>query len=312
MRRRGLFGLLAVALAAIFFVPGSTPSRAGPPPVSCLHRGSAVRRSAGGSAARGARPSDGDTFTVAQVKAMLANLKSTLRRRYGAGDERLAGKITIPVRFHVITSGMDGALTPAQVARQIATLNSAYDGLLGGADTGIGFHLAGTDSTSNLAWFSDPRDNEKQMKDALRRGGPGTLNIYTAAVGSDVLGFSTFPQSYHASPDLDGVVIDYRTIPGGEFRDFNLGYTAVHETGHWLGLFHTFQNGCTSPGDGIDDTPYEAVPTEGCPLFKKTCSQPGLDPIHNFMDYSDDDCMNQFTPDQGVRIREVWAAYRAK
>jgi Pregnancy-associated plasma protein-A len=310
MRRRGLFGLLAITLAATFVVPGST--RAAPLPASCLNRGAPVRRPAPGSAARGARPSDGDTFTVAQTKAMLADLKSTLRRRYGTDDERMADRITIQVRFHVITSGSQGALTSSQVNQQVATLNSAYDGMLGGADTGVTFHLESTDSTSDASWFTDPRDYEKPMKDALRRGGPETLNIYSAAVGSDVLGFSTFPQWYHANADLDGVVIDYRTIPGGQFRDFNLGYTAVHETGHWLGLFHTFENGCTAPGDGIADTPYEAVPTEGCPLFKKTCTQPGFDPIHNFMDYSNDNCMNQFTPGQGARIRQVWAAYRAK
>ena len=131
------------------------------------------------------------------------------------------------------------------------------------------------------------------MLGTLARGGPGTLNLFTASVGSEVLGFSSFPQFYRLRPAIDGVVVDYRSVPGGSFEHFNRGYTAVHEIGHWLGLFHPFENGCQAPGDGVDDTPYEALPTLDCPAAKDTCPQPGTDLVHNFMDYAWDRCMKR-------------------
>ncbi|MBO2448111.1 zinc metalloprotease [Actinomadura barringtoniae] len=249
---------------------------------------------------------------------MLDELRGRLRERYGTDDERLldarqrrAGGIVVPVRFHVISDGDTGRLSEAAARQQIATLNAAYGGKTGGADTGVTFELQKYGVTDNADWFHTPQKFERDMKDALRRGGPGTLNLYSAAVGSDVLGFSTFPQWYRKKPVTDGVVIDYRSVPGGPYRHFNLGYTAVHEIGHWLGLFHTFENGCEEPGDGVADTPAEAVPAEGCPWLKDTCPQPGSDPVHNFMNYGWDDCMREFTPGQGRRVRATWAAYRA-
>ncbi|MGK5553819.1 zinc metalloprotease [Actinomadura kijaniata] len=252
-----------------------------------------------------------------EVAAMLADLRARMRERLGTDDERAweatrrrGGPIRIPVRFHVITDGDEGRVPREVVEQQIATLNGTYGGERGGVDTGVRFHLAGYAVIDRSAWFHRPLRNESAMKRALHAGGPGTLNLYSAAVGADMLGFSTFPQWYARRPANDGVVVDYRTLPDGPYRNYNHGFTAVHEIGHWLGLFHTFENGCEQPGDGIADTPYEAVPAEGCPP-RDTCSQPGTDPVHNFMDYGWDDCMHEFTPDQARRIRGAWAAYRA-
>ena len=116
-----------------------------------------------------------------------------------------------------------------------------------------------------------PLANEAAMKRRLRKGGAETLNLYIAQLSELVLGYATYPHWYRDRPVLDGVVIDWRSLPGGSLRDFSKGYTGVHEIGHWLGLLRTFENGCSPPGDSVADTPGEAVPTQGCPPRRDTC-----------------------------------------
>jgi hypothetical protein len=127
----------------------------------------------------------------------------------------------------------------------------------------------------------------------------------------------------------DAVVHWNGSLPGGE-GDFgpgavyNEGDTATHEIGHWLNLFHTFQNGCQAPGDEVNDTPYQDdgenifycgdyPGTEENPLAipNDTCSQPGRDPVHNFMSYGDDPCLDRFTVGQNTRQVLAWEAFRA-
>jgi hypothetical protein len=315
MVRRAVFVLLGVLLAGPGAMIGPGRPYRIPRAAACVGGAERARAAAARRVARaGAR--DSETLGHDEVARLLADLARRLRAKFGDSREdrlghRLSDPITVPVRFHVISAGARGRLSQSAVQGQLKTMNAAYSGATGGVDTGVSFRLEAVDYTDNAAWFGHPQENEKAMKTALRRGGPGTLNLYTAAVGSDVLGFSTFPQWYARHMKLDGVVIDYRSLPGGLYQHFNRGYTAVHEVGHWLGLFHTFENGCDAPGDAVPDTPYEAVPTDGCPWYKDTCWAAGDDPVHNFMDYGYDDCMTQFTAGQGRRIHSIWAAYRA-
>ncbi|MFI0485474.1 zinc metalloprotease [Actinomadura sp. 9N215] len=226
-------------------------------------------------------------------------------------DLRAAAPISIPVYFHVLHDGSKGNVSTAAVERQISTLNASYGGRNGGANTRVTFTLRAVSRTDNASWFSDPERYEETYKPRLRKGGKSTLNLYSAHIGGDLLGWSTFPWKYKSEPKMDGVTIHYGSMPGGPIDNFNKGFSATHEVGHWLGLYHTFQDGCGGRGDRVADTPAERDPTNGCPSGKDTCESPGDDPVHNYMDYSYDTCMTEFTAGQGSRIHKVWTAYRA-
>ncbi|HWL37262.1 MAG TPA: zinc metalloprotease [Frankiaceae bacterium] len=224
---------------------------------------------------------------------------------------------TIPVYVHVISSGptaAEGNVPTSQVEQQVSVLNKSFQGTYGGYRTPFSFRLAGITRTQNAAWFAMGYGSreERVAKAALRQGGADALNIYTTNGANDaLLGWATFPSAYKSLPDRDGVVVHYGSLPGGFIDRFDLGLTATHEAGHWLGLFHTFQGGCSASGDRVDDTPMQRTPTRGCPIGQDTCSAPGLDPIHNYMDYSDDACYTQFSAGQSQRMTEQFLHYRA-
>jgi hypothetical protein len=224
---------------------------------------------------------------------------------------------TIPVWFHVVAASRnpaDGWVSNKQIRDQIDVLNTTFAGGRGGADTGFRFRLAGTTRTINADWFAQETSaDEVGMKSALKQGDATTLNIYSTS-GGGFLGWAYYPKIvvYQQFQVLDGVVIHFGSLPGGFLTRFNLGFTATHEAGHWLGLAHTFEDGCGGHGDYIDDTPAEAVPTSRCPIGKDTCPEAGLDPIHNYMDYSDDACYTEFTADQAVRTHEQYVHWRVE
>ena len=236
----------------------------------------------------------------------------SLRRR--ASQQR----IVVPTYFHVLQSpGKQGTVTRKMARAQAAALNRAYQ------PAGFTFDLRGTTFSTDAAWAVGEREAADAAKRALRRGGYGALNIYfhTDFTGGN-LGTCTLPAELPpgataANFFTDGCNVNAGTMPGGSdgLMGFDLGGTGVHETGHWLGLLHTFEGySCEGEGDFIDDTPAQSVSTNGCPGPKPaqdSCpTKPGVDPIHNYMDYSIDKCYEAFTPLQVARMVSMWDQYR--
>lgn len=241
-----------------------------------------------------------------------------LRARLAARKGPRAAAVTVPVVFHVV-HGSDGTgnVSDADIAAQLAELNEDFAGQENpgvAANTEFSFTLQATRRWQNDAWFNDPdsASGEQAMKSATHEGDSRTLNIWST--NTSFLGYATFPWWYADAPQLDGIVIQWGSLPGGPIANFNEGKTATHEAGHWLGLYHTFQGGCSKNNDLVADTPAQRTSTSGCPEGKDTCKgkqNPGLDPIHNYMDYSFDSCYDQFTPGQAARAQDSWTAYRA-
>ena len=237
--------------------------------------------------------------------------KMAARAADGAFAPMVSGG-TINVYFHVINKGTgiaNGDVPDTMIADQISILNAAF------SPTGWSFNLVATTRTTNSNWYNGCYGNyETAMKSALRRGTADDLNIYTCSPGGGILGYATFPSSYDSDPSRDGVVLLHSSLPGGSAVPYNEGDTATHEVGHWMGLYHTFQGGCikqATRGDMVADTPAEKSPAYGCPTGRDSCRNiAGLDPITNFMDYTDDACMFQFTSGQDARMDSLFTTYR--
>ncbi|WP_117211958.1 zinc metalloprotease [Allorhizocola rhizosphaerae] len=299
--------ILTVSPATAALTPGDANANA------CVEQGRATMKVRPG----GAVIADPNELTPAEAAAREADLRYWLAARGKMdGDSVTALAPTVPVVVHVIrrdTTRAGGNIPDSMITNQIAVLNNAYAGRTGGLGTNTGFQftLQAINRVTNPSWYPIQYNSstERAMKAQLRQGGPGTLNIYTGELSSGLLGWATFPSSSIGS--YDGAVILAESLPGGTASPYNLGDTATHEVGHWLNLYHTFQGGCSGSGDQVADTPAERSAAFGCPTGRNTCSTAGVDPIHNFMDYTDDSCMYEFTPGQASRMQAAWAAYRA-
>jgi hypothetical protein len=206
---------------------------------------------------------DPDELTAEQVARRERDTETRYAERAGAKPLALPKKIVIPVVVHVISKARTragGNIPRSMITAQIQVLNEAYGGRTGGAASPFQFKLLRVQRVTRPAWYpivvASPQ--EQAMKAALRVGGAGTLNLYTGLLGDDLLGWSTFPEK-KLSKD-DGVVVLAESLPGGRMKSYNAGDTATHEIGHWLNLYHTFQNGCEGAGDAVGDTPSEAAP----------------------------------------------------
>ncbi|KAK0378441.1 metalloprotease 1 [Colletotrichum limetticola] len=227
-----------------------------------------------------------------------------------SGSSLPAANISVPVYLHSVAPNQTALLSEATLEAQFQVLHDTF------TKYGITMTLSGTSRTVNASWstVTNPTD-ELAMKSALRKGTYQSLNIYVQAI-HPTLGRCFYPEA-DAFPGsetfiLDGCQIDANTVPGADSPTGNdRGYMAVHEVGHWFGLPHTFQGGCTGT-DYVDDTPAQATPSWNCTVGQDTCpGLPGVDPLYNFMNYQADNCWNEFTPGQVQRMHEQWATFRA-
>jgi len=235
--------------------------------------------------------------------------------------------IEIPVIFHIIRNHKgDGILANmnSKIDKQIEVLNDIYN------KHNIRFKYVSTDITTNDIWYKDATDYTnpdalEQMTKSLSKNPANAMNVYI--LDADVLGEATYPWYSTKGTYKDYVVINYNTLPGGPTSYFNgiynEGKTLVHETGHYLGLYHTFEggqykcdispphNGCAI-GDDVGDTPDQLVCYfDGCNENLDSCpNSPGKDPVKNYMGYNPDRCMTEFTPGQIERIFSSVLKYR--
>ena len=280
-----------------------------------------------GAAARGAaRALDHRDISAREVRAIEARTARILaRKQAAAGALAVNSKARIPVYVHEMRAANGaGDVSPTQIRAQISVLNQTYSSSdvnepagSTAPDTGVRFVLAGSDEYLNNTWHHDRQSSTYRSR--TRLGGKNALNIWLVDFVDDTLGIATFPWDYAGSPAIDGIRVQYNSLrptslpaPGYQaIPHFGQGESATNEAGHWLGLLHTFQGFCTALNDAVRDTPAQSSPTAGCPVGRNSCSLPGLDPIHNYMDYSFDSCYYEFSSGQASRIDEMWDAYRA-
>ena len=251
-------------------------------------------------------------------------------------NNRLIG--TIPIVFHIVLPD-PSVVTDAQILAQLDTLNMDYFGVNGDSvkipswfkplfgKSGIQFCLAqrtpeGEISTgidrvvTKQASFSNTTDGVKHASLGGRDIWDGNryYNVWVTTLSNGIVGYGTFPDDNQ--PEEQGVVIDYRSLPGGSFTGFNTGKTLTHETGHYFNLYHIWgdDNGACTGSDFVDDTPNQANSTSGCFTGIRTdnCTTGGNGIMYeNYMDYSNDNCLIMFTLQQVTRMESALSVYRS-
>ncbi|WP_347157587.1 M43 family zinc metalloprotease [Pontibacter chitinilyticus] len=275
-------------------------------------------------------------FAMMQQQAAQAISQALEARPKGQQLQQAA--ITIPVVFHVVYHTPSQNISEEQLFSQLAVLNADFNRQNAdtaatpayfrpyAASTKVVFCLASVDpdgsptngitrtytTQSSFSTGYDMMYTDTGGEDIWNRD--EYLNIWVCELADNVLGFASSPGT---PADVDGVVLHYASVgaaPANKYQwAYNAGRTATHEIGHWLGLKHIWGNGssCTD-SDGINDTPSQLEQNNGCPGEAHiSCDNgPYGDMFQNYMDYTDDACMNLFTKGQVAYMRSVISSVR--
>ena len=263
----------------------------------------------------------GNEQPPAQLQNKIASTLNTALARSGSGLKGVVqasqmAPINVSVIWHVVYGANGLGFVNTSVVRDNARLINRYIG----RNIGLRFQLKKIkyyNATGNSS-FTSRNNLGFDFRVKTRIGGMETLNIWSVpniTYGKwPLLGFATFPWGF--DPREDGVNIDTYSMLGVAPSEspFNLGRTLIHETGHWLGLVHSFEGGCDRKQWGemqVDDLAPQRSPTRGCPVGRNSCQDHmGFDPIHNFMDYSDDACYEDFSLGQFSLMRHTYVSAR--
>ncbi|PKP28995.1 MAG: zinc metalloprotease [Bacteroidetes bacterium HGW-Bacteroidetes-18] len=236
-----------------------------------------------------------------------------------------SGTVTIPVYIHVIYSNSAQNISETQIYSQIAVLNNDFNDSNYsdvptefqnvGANIDINFTL----NSGNITRHSDATTSWGTNNSVKTKYPPvaGYLNFWVCNIGGGILGYAQFPGGNAAT---DGVVVGTEYFgsilldPDGYygnptttyFDSYNKGRTATHEVGHWLNLRHIWGDGRCKQDDFVADTPSSDRANYGCPAPVVHCQS--TDMTMNYMDYTDDACMNLFTLGQKDRMRAIFAS----
>ncbi|WP_418510570.1 M43 family zinc metalloprotease [Corallibacter sp.] len=261
-------------------------------------------------------------------------LNTKIEQMNNSSERRIV--ISIPLVVHVLHNGEALGTGPnisdAQVISQITVMNQDFRMMMGtpgestegGVDVEVEFVLAQrtpdgcpTNGINRVNICQDgTNQSDVQSWKAQTSWDPSKyMNMWSSKYVGDldgILGYAQFPGG---PASTDGVSAGHTYFGSSDYDDgtfqlsppFDRGRTMTHEVGHYLGLYHTFQGGCFGAGDEIDDTPAVDSPNYGCPTGHTSCGT--LDMIENYMDYTDDICMNTFTSGQKTRVQAVLATF---
>ena len=235
---------------------------------------------------------------------------------------------TIPVVVHVVYNGSTQNISLSQIQSQMQVLNDDFRRLNGdannvwpqAADSEIEFCLATVDPNGNATDGIVRKSTTRTSfgtNDAVKSAGSGGsnawpadkyMNVWVCNIGGGILGYAQFPGG---PASTDGVVCDYRYFGtnGTAQAPFNLGRTMTHEVGHYLNLRHIWGDGNCNADDFVSDTPNAGGANYGCATGNVSCNS--TDMVQNYMDYSDDACMNLFTQGQKSRMQAALAGSRS-